>query len=131
MNSKEALERLKSMPTCSECENYGKCFEKPLCNELYNIISIDLDRLEHLEKGGQVLMDKAFELSAKLTKYKKSLDILISKKVDVNHLKRTKDFNGYNRIRHFYEADYLMEEEYKLLKEVLDCEKIRQRKIAI
>lgn len=64
-------------------------------------------------------MKKEREENAKL---KKALDILISKKVDVNHLKRTKDFNGCNRTRHFYEADYLMEEEYKLLKEVLDSD---------
>lgn len=64
-------------------------------------------------------MKKEREENAKL---KKALDILISKKVDVNHLKRTKDFNGCNRTRHFYEADYLMEEEYKLLKDILDCE---------
>lgn len=49
-DSKEALERLKEMPTCSECELYGKCFERPLCNELYNTIKQSLDRLEKLEQ---------------------------------------------------------------------------------
>lgn len=55
MTGKECLERLKSMPTCSECELYGSCFDKPLCNELYNTIEKDLDRLEKLEKENQTL----------------------------------------------------------------------------
>lgn len=57
-----------------------------------------------------------------ITKLKKALDILTNKKVDVNHLKETKDFNGYNRIRHFYEADYLHQEEFELLKKMLEEE---------
>lgn len=63
MNSKECLEKLKEMPTCSECELYGKCFERPLCNELYNTIKQDLDRVEMFEKA----LDKACELLADYT----------------------------------------------------------------
>lgn len=58
MNSKECLEKLKSMPTCSECELYGSCFDKPLCNELYNTIKQDLDKLEKLEKVIDILRRK-------------------------------------------------------------------------
>ena len=60
MTSKEALEKLKSMPTCSECELYGSCFGKPLCNELYNTIKQDLDRLEKLEKAIEILKELFF-----------------------------------------------------------------------
>lgn len=135
MNSKEALEILFSSYNFD-----GNYHDLIIAREK---LEQSLDRLEQLEKERQeveawlssketntfdeiaTMIKKANDYDVLIVKYnklEKALDILISKKVDVNHLKRTKDFNGYNRIRQFYNADYLTEEEYELLKEVLDCD---------
>ena len=99
MNSKEALNKLKIMPPCSECENYGECFGKPLCNELYDIISKDLDRLEKLEKVIEIL--KIFNFTLYIVK-------------DNNET----SFRIYTN--HLLETQVITKEEYELLKGVLE-----------
>ena len=86
-------------------------------------IKQDLDRLEQLEKDSQVLMNQLFKLSAKLTKYKKALNIL-KEKFDIEV---TKSFCPRIIITETNELEnndcvcnFLTEEEYELLKEVFD-----------
>ena len=52
-----------------------------------------------------------------------AIKILKDKKVSIELLLKTDNFNQYNRVRHLYDAsDYLTTEEYELLKEVLEDE---------
>lgn len=151
----EALLKLHTMPSCSECEHYGKCFDKPYCKELYEQIKQDLERLEKLEKENQELKEdnlqmqgyydyyskENVELNKELKrcqeyiqksvndhknliiengKMKKALDILKDKIINLETLNISADLDTYHEIlkdNPFY--DKLTQEEFKLLKEVL------------
>ena len=92
----------------------------------FNTIKQDLERLEKLEEENQDLknrlaneqlaFDKLFESNQKLSelyaKLKKTIDILKDRK---NILK-------YNGLKGTYELGWLTQEEYELLKEILEDE---------
>lgn len=96
----------------------------------FSIIEKDLERLEILEEEYNNLKkdydNKDLEwcdLLKENAKLKQALDILKDKKVSIELLLKTDNFNQYNRVRHLYDAsDYLTAEEYELLKEVLGNE---------
>lgn len=127
MNSKKALIELYAISNCTKCEHYSECNDGhgTICDINKNIILKDLERLEQLEKDGQVLMNQAFKLSTKLTKYKKALDILKENLcIEFKH-------NDYFMVKFKedkeQECDYTImfldnKEEYELLKEVLEGE---------
>ena len=94
MTSKEALKKLKSMPTCSECELYGSCFEKPLCNVLYNTIKQDLDRLEEFKQKETPM--KAIVYNINQYKCPKCLNQIKGKKMIYNM--ETKKFDIKSKI---------------------------------
>lgn len=122
LNSKEALKKLKSMPTCSECELYGSCFDKPLCNELYNTIKQDLDKLESLERFKKRLLEDTNKLYNENQKLKKVIEILKEKIIDKCKILNSKNVEEYNNyvLCGFDFFDILTPEEYELLKEVLE-----------
>lgn len=109
----------------------------------YKQIKQDLDRLEQLEKENQELKEKNKKwqnlfgcdlcdalgreiLLEENTKLKKALDIFERKHIHIYYLKRTKNVEEYNKMMDKFDEydffDYLIEEEYELLKEVLGCE---------
>lgn len=135
MNSKKALIELYAIANCTKCEHYSECNDGhgTICDINKNIILYDLERLEHIDKDIQLLMNKSLELSNKLTKYKKALDILKSKFIiqfgatnpkyhDKFYAIRLKEYNTIECewvIGVFEECE---KEEYELLKEVLEGE---------
>ena len=126
MNSKECLEKLKSMPSCSECENYGKCFDKPLCNELYDIITQDLKQLGAIKEDNTRLWHGLEYANNENAKLKQALNILKNRFEIILYehtfpISESKYFIGFK-----YNNDdiwiYVPQEEYELLKEVLEYE---------
>lgn len=133
MTSKEALKKLffdnKDLHVDIVLNDRNVC-------EIYNTIKQDLERLKVLEEENQDLknrldneqlaFDKLFESNQKLSelyaKLKQALDILKDKKVSIGLLLKNNTLNQYNRVRHLYDADFLIQEEYELLKEILEDE---------
>lgn len=129
MNSKELLENL---------EDNGRDYLLPV--RIYKQIKQDLDRLEQIEKENQELREKldgfppeydSYLYFAKSisnvvkenTKLKKALDILKDKEVSLESFKISVDLDTYHEIlkdNPFY--DKLTQEEFKLLKEMLEEE---------
>lgn len=96
MTSKEALVRLyDAIDKNLLYDQMGIIFSI----DLYNLIKKDLERLEKLEKA---------------------IKILKNKKVSIELLLKTNILNEYNRVRHLYDADFLIQKEFKLLKEVFE-----------
>lgn len=58
----------------------------------------------------------------RLEKLEKAIEILKDKKVSIGLLLKNNTLNQYNRVRHLYDADFLIQEEYELLKEVFGNE---------
>ena len=118
MTSKEALENL------TYCVNGIGSKEK-----YYNIIKQDLERLEKIEENYYSLNISCEEiefenvrLEEENKKLKQAIDILKDKKVSIGLLLKNNTLNQYNRVRHLYDADFLIQEEYELLKEVFENE---------
>ena len=90
----------------------------------------DLDRLEKLEKENQELKNKnsALELWDKCytkenSKLKKAIEIIRDKNVNIVYIKIFKDYKLYSQYYTGSSKDILTNEEYELLKEVLECQK--------
>lgn len=94
----------------------------------YDTIKQDLERLKILEEENKELKEKLnkglviFEQNKKLfsdiEELKQVIEILKDKKVNIGLLLKTDTLNQYNRVRHLYNADFLTQEEYELLKGV-------------
>lgn len=109
---------------------YGEEREKEI-KAAFKKLKQDLKRIKPLEKEVKDLIAATEEFinennqhmvnqGLKIKKYKKAIKIIKDKKVSIELLLKTDNFNQYNRTRHLYNADFLTQEEYKLLKEVLD-----------
>ena len=138
LNSKEALERLLEMAI----EN--GLWKSGLVEDLENTIKQDLDRLEKLEKENEKLKCKnhdlldekleivlnnynqsmgIVELMRIFIEFKKVIKILKDKNVDIYELLKSKNIVDYNNLtwsRYDFGGDELTQEEYDLLKEVLE-----------
>ena len=124
MDSKAALNELYAISNCTKCEHYSECNDGygTICDINKKIILYDLERLEHIDKDFQLLMDKSIEISNKLTKYEKVIKILKEYRLKVM-FNQTTDKSPY--ILFNPECDgcvVINQEEYELLKEVLDYE---------
>ena len=120
--SKEALSDLFFLAIGDE-NHTKKCKE---------IIEKDLDKLEELQKENQELKFKniALELwndcyTKENAKLKKTIEILKNKKVNIFHIWALDDYKQYKQYYFFdenhTEKDMLTIEEFKFLKEVLEC----------
>lgn len=129
MNSKEALNLLipKDIQTHIDFRNkYGSSIKGFICQ--------DLDRLEKLEKENQELIKKTDccmwhecnKISQENTKFKKAFEILKNKKVNLFHIWVFDDYEQYKEHYIFgeyhAEEDMLTEEEFNLLKGILNDE---------
>ena len=131
MTSKDYLKQI--------AESKGVC---PLTNEVkdnallfpigFEKIFQDLDKLEELQKENQELKFKniALELwndcyTKENAKLKKTIEILKNKKVNIFHIWALDDYKQYKQYYFFdenhTEKDMLTIEEFKFLKEVLEC----------
>ena len=126
MNSKTALMELYAIANCTKCEHYSECNDGhgTICDINKNIILKALERVEQREKDIQVLMNKTLEISNKLTKYEKALDILKE-----NLCIEFKENGEYLMVKFKEDAeqecDYSImfldsKEKFELLKEVLE-----------
>lgn len=129
MTSKEALEELKIYLPAIYSE-VAKCL---------NTIKQDLERLEQLEKENQELKDKLnsealdnWQLHCKYKEYKKAIEIIKSKNVDIFFLVNNCEFvlDNYNYeieddiMKYCYkDCSTLTQQECDLLKEVLEDDK--------
>lgn len=124
LSSKEALEKVKNY-------HYADRYVFQYTEE-YNIIKQDLDRLEELEKENQELIKKTDccmwhecnKISQENTKFKKVIDILKNKKVNMFHIWVFDDYTQYKEHYPFSEysatEDMLTFEEFNFLKEVFE-----------
>ena len=121
MNSKEALARL------TYCDNDMESEEK-----YYKTVKQDLDRLEKLEKEHEKLKERykhraetSNDLCKAVKQYEKAFEILVDKKVNILVLKyfieKGDDVKTYNL--YYTTKEKLTQEEYELLKEVLENDK--------
>lgn len=108
MNNKEALEFLSNLASygCANCSKYEKCqkLDECICENAKFII---LKSLEELENEN--------------IKLKEVIKSIITKGVNELILKNTKTSDNYNKIiKQLEYFDELTQEEYELLKEVLE-----------
>ena len=134
MTSKEALKKLffdnKDLHVDIVLNDRNVC-------EIYNTIKQDLERLKVLEEENQDLknrlaneqlaFDKLFESNQKLSelyaKLKKTIDILQVKRIQKRFLEESKNVDEYNKwISNLMNIRELTQEEYELLKEILEDE---------
>lgn len=92
----------------------------------YDIIKQDLEKLEELEKEYEKLKERykhraetSNDLCKEVRQYEKAFEIIKEKKVDIPKL-LANDFNNYNALAVFFGFKQLTQEEYELLKEVLN-----------
>ena len=135
MTPKEALRRIAGFISFCCQEYFDKELEKDWKKDI-DAINQALDRFEQLEKENQELKNKNAALKIKVRaweiqgkKYKKVIDILKSKKVDLVILLSSNDFKEYNAnitiringVTYLKGNNYtLTQQEYDLLKEVLE-----------
>ena len=133
MESLEALERIyNDAISLNEIEEDVEKIE-----EDYNIIKQDLEHLKQLEEENQDLknrlaneqlaFDKLFESNQKLSelyaKLKQVIDILQVKRIQKRFLEESKNVDEYNKwISNLMNIRELTQEEYELLKEILEDE---------
>ena len=130
MTSKEALETLKSIKKFDGGDYYSLGDKKE-----FKIIRQDLDRLEKLEKENQELIKKTDccmwhecnKISQENTKFKKVIEILKNKKVNVFHIWVFDDYKQY-KLHYIFseyhaEEDMMTEEEFNFLKKEFEYDK--------
>lgn len=120
MTSKEALYKI--------LDKYETYHNIECCEEYFDLIEQDLERLEKLEEENKKLRTEIKSVSSeteeqfkkfldkKNQKHKKVIEILKDKTIIIFALKLSKDLSDYNRMTSF---ENLTQEEYDLLKEVI------------
>ena len=124
MTSKEAIEELIDVYISWRAYQTRECIEN---DYRYKKLLKDLDRLEELEKENQELKNKnsAVELWDKCytkenSKLKKAIEIIWCKNVNIVYIKIFKNYKLYSQYYTGSSKDILTNEEYELLKEVLE-----------
>ena len=137
MTPKEALRRISGFISFCCQEYFDKELEKDWKKDI-EAITQALNRFEQLEKENQELKNKNTALKIKVRaweiqgkKYKKVIDILKSKKVDLVILLSSYDFKEYNAnitiringVTYLKGNNYILtQQEFDLLKEMLESE---------
>ena len=88
-------------------------------DELLDIIETELKENEKLKECYKNELKNTAYYNYLALKYKKALEIIKEKEVDVGWLKRAKDLHEYNSGMGINSYSALNQEEYKLLKEIL------------
>ena len=89
------------------------------------IIETSLKDTEKLKKCYKNELKNVSYYNYLAVKYKKALEIIKEKRVDVALLFYVSNADMYNKAKQFYNHHKLTQEEFELLKEVLNCYEIR------
>ena len=130
MTSKEALERLLKIayvepgPTKEKFITYARETEhNKTCSALYNAIKQDLERLEKFAHENASLHTEIDSLQSENAKLKKVIEILTTKDIYIGVLNRSNnssEYNNYMSIFFDYNFWNMPQEDFDLLKEVLE-----------
>lgn len=123
MTSKEALKKLffdnKDLRVDITLNDRKVC-------EIYNIIKDDLERFEECKNENCNYQIENAELQQENKKLKQVIDIFERTHIHIYYLRRTKNVEEYNKmidiVNEYDFFDYLIQEDYDLLKEVLGNE---------